>query len=46
MARDLAHAGATAAADAGLDWGRWRISAGAGAVCTASQLLNTLPGTL
>lgn len=46
LARDLSHARATAAADAGLDWGRWRISAGGAAVCTASQSLTTLPATL
>lgn len=46
MARELSHARARLAAEAGLDWGRWRISAGAAALCTASQSLNTLPATL
>jgi MSHA biogenesis protein MshP len=45
-ARELSHARATQAAEAGLDWGRYRISAGAAATCTAAQSINTLPGTL
>lgn len=45
-ARALSHQRATAAAEAGLDWGRWRIFNGAAATCTALQSINTLPGTL
>ena len=46
LARELSFARATQAAQAGLDWGRWRISAGAVPVCSALQSINTLPGTL
>ncbi len=46
QARALSHARAVQAAQAGLDWGRWRISAGGAANCTALQTLTTLPGTL
>jgi MSHA biogenesis protein MshP len=45
-ARALSHARATQAAEAGLDWGRYRIGNGAAATCTALQSINTLPGTL
>ena len=44
-ATELSHARATQAAEAGLDWGRFRISAGAGPSCVASQTL-TLASTL
>lgn len=46
QARELSFARATQAAEAGLDWGRFRITGGAAAVCTALQSINTLPGTL
>lgn len=45
-ARALSHARATQAAEAGLDWGRYRIYNGAAATCSALQSINTLPGTL
>ena len=45
-ARALSHARATQAAEAGLDWGRWRINNGGAATCSALQSINTLPGTL
>jgi MSHA biogenesis protein MshP len=45
-ARALSHARATQAAEAGLDWGRYRIFNGAAATCTALQSITTLPGTL
>lgn len=45
-ARALSFARATQAAQAGLDWGRWRIGNGAAATCSALQSINTLPGTL
>ncbi|MFO1224119.1 MAG: hypothetical protein U1E90_13585 [Burkholderiaceae bacterium] len=45
-ARALSHQRASAAAEAGLDWGRWRIFNGAAATCTGLQSINTLPGTL
>lgn len=45
-ARALSHARVTQAAEAGLDWGRWRINNGAAATCAAVQSINTLPGTL
>ena len=44
--RALSFARATQAAEAGLDWGRYRINNGAAATCTALQSINTLPGTL
>jgi MSHA biogenesis protein MshP len=46
LARELSFARATQAAEAGLDWGRFRISNGAAPQCAASQTLNALPGTL
>ena len=45
-ARELSFARATQAAEAGLDWGRWRVTAVAVPTCSASQTLTTLPGTL
>lgn len=45
-ARELSFARATQAAEAGLDWGRWRVTAAAVPTCSASQTLITLPGTL
>lgn len=45
-ARGLSHARATQAAEAGLDWGRYRVLNGAAATCTAVQSINTLPGSL
>lgn len=45
-ARELSFARATQAAEAGLDWGRWRITAVPAPTCTAAQTLTTLPGTL
>lgn len=45
-ARALSHTRATQAAEAGLDWARYRINNGAAATCTALQSINTLPGTL
>ena len=44
-ATELSHARATQAAEAGLDWGRFRITTGAGPSCVASQTL-TLASTL
>jgi len=46
QARALSHTRAVQAAQAGLDWGRWRISSGGAATCSAPQTLTTLPGTL
>ncbi len=45
-ARELSFARAMQAAEAGLDWGRWRVTAVAVPACSASQTLVTLPGTL
>jgi MSHA biogenesis protein MshP len=45
-ARSLSFARATQAAEAGLDWGRWRIASGVAPACSALQSINTLPGTL
>jgi MSHA biogenesis protein MshP len=45
-ARALSHGRATQAAEAGLDWGRYRTNNGAAATCTAVQSINTLPGSL
>lgn len=45
-ARALSFARATQAAEAGLDWGRYRIHNGGAATCTALQSISTLPGTL
>lgn len=45
-ARELSYARATQAAEAGLDWGRWRITAAALPACTGTQTLTALPGTL
>jgi len=45
-ARELSAARAQQAALAGLDWGRFRISNGAAAICSAAQNLTPLPGTL
>jgi MSHA biogenesis protein MshP len=45
-ARELSYARAALAAQAGLDWGRWRISAGAAPLCAAVQTLSALPGSL
>ena len=44
-AAELSHARATQAAEAGLDWGRYRVSVPAVANCAAAQNL-TLPSTL
>lgn len=44
-ATELSHARATQAAEAGLDWGRFRITTGGAASCVASQTL-TLAATL
>lgn len=44
--RELAYARATLAAEAGLDWGRWRVRAAAAPLCAPAQTLTTLPGTL
>lgn len=44
--REIAYARATLAAEAGLDWGRFRIRAGPAALCAATQTLNNLPATL
>ena len=46
FARELSFARATQAAEAGLDWGRFRVSNGAAALCLPAQTLTTLPGTL
>jgi len=46
LARDISFARASQAAEAGLDWGRYRVTAGAVATCTAVQSINSLPGTL
>jgi MSHA biogenesis protein MshP len=45
-ARELSHSRASQAAQAGLDWGRYRVLAGAAPLCTAAQNITTLPGTL
>ncbi len=45
-ARELSYARATLAAEAGLDWGRWRITATAAPLCGAAQTITTLPGAL
>lgn len=45
-ARELSYARASQAAAAGLDWGRWRITAAALPTCAGAQTLTTLPGTL
>jgi MSHA biogenesis protein MshP len=44
--RALSHERAMQAAAAGLEWGRFRVSTGAAALCTPVQSINTLPGTL
>lgn len=44
--RALAHARATQAAEAGLDWARFRLLAVPAPVCTAAQTITTLPGSL
>lgn len=44
--REIASGRAEAAAQAGLDWGRFRASIPALPVCAAAQSINTLPGTL
>ena len=46
FARELSAARATQAAEAGLDWGRFRISNGGAPLCAAALTLTTLPGTL
>lgn len=45
-ARALSFARADEAAQAGLDWGRYQVSALPAPACTALQTINTLPGTL
>lgn len=45
-ARELSFSRARQAAQAGADWGRFRISNGAAPVCAATQSINTLPGAL
>ena len=45
-ARELSFAGADQAAQAGLDWGRYRVRPGVVPICTPPQSINTLPGTL
>jgi MSHA biogenesis protein MshP len=44
--RALAHGRATQAAEAGLDWARFRLLAVPAPVCAAAQTITTLPGTL
>jgi len=46
LARDHAQARAQLAAQAGLDWGRWRVMTPATPLCPATQNLAGLPGTL
>lgn len=46
FARELSFARSDEAAQAGLDWGRWRVSAGPVALCAPVQSIKTLPGTL
>jgi MSHA biogenesis protein MshP len=46
LAGDHAQARAQAAARAGLDWGRWRVTTPATPLCPATQNLAALPGTL
>jgi MSHA biogenesis protein MshP len=46
LARDHAQARALLAAQAGLDWGRWRVMTPATAQCPATQNLAGLPGAL
>ncbi len=45
-AREISFARVDAAAQAGLDWGRYRVGIPAVAQCAAAQSINTLPGTL
>ena len=44
--RALASTRAEAGAQAGLDWGRYRVTIPATPQCAAAQSINTLPGTL
>lgn len=44
--RAISHERATQAAAAGIEWGRFRVSTGAAALCAPLQSINTLPGTL
>jgi len=46
LARDHAHARAQLAAQAGLDWGRWRVMTPATPLCPATVNLTGLPGSL
>jgi MSHA biogenesis protein MshP len=45
-ARELSAARAEQAAQAGLDWGRFRVRTGVTPQCTALQNITTLPGSL
>lgn len=45
-ARELSHARAHQAAEAGLEWARYRVTALAVPQCAASPSINTLPGSL
>ncbi|MDP1901106.1 MAG: agglutinin biogenesis protein MshP [Rubrivivax sp.] len=45
-ASEISFARATRAAQAGLDWGRWRVTAAVAPLCTPTQTLANLPGTL
>lgn len=45
-AREMLFARADQAAQAGLDWGQFRVRALPAATCTAAQSITTLPGTL
>jgi len=46
LGRDHAQARAQLAAQAGLDWGRWRVMTPATPLCPAAQNLAGLPGAL